>query len=123
MEDGGRPAMDATILVDEVERLLGSLARSYGNAFRHFLKRTVVDRAAGHLPPTLDPAPAKVAIAVEDNERFCRRVRNGESRHCAKLRRQGSNVHWVVATVYQGAAVYKPPDRLEGGLESAPPWL
>src|SRR5438045_3971456 len=52
-------------------------ARNFRETGRHVLERRVVDRTPRQLAPSFDPAPAKIAVAIEDDERFGWRLAHG----------------------------------------------
>src|SRR2546421_8930522 len=86
MEDSLGSAINGAIRIDEMDCLLKMFPRNFGKAVRHFLERRVLDGVASEFAPPLDPAPAKMAIAIKNQQWLLRRIWNARTRHERMLR-------------------------------------
>src|SRR5205814_6435709 len=76
-----------------MQRPLEILAWNLRKALRDFLERLVLDPAAGQLAPPFNPAPAEMAVTIEDNERFVWWTGHPDLRHAS-----GSALHHGTST-------------------------
>src|SRR5437773_9754519 len=105
-----RPAIDASVRLDQMHRVLESFARQLRKPGRHrrFLEGKIIYPIAGSMLPPPDPYPAEIAIPVKNHQRLRWRRGNLKIRfHRRVITRKAGATNSKGQTRYLGETIPK----------------